>query len=50
MEKNETSYKGILKAVPRLKIYLSIDHLIEGKHTLHLTYKGKIIKTIHFKK
>lgn len=50
MEENETSYKGILKAIPHFTIYLSIDHLIEGKYTLHLAYKGKIIRTISFKK
>lgn len=50
MEKKETSFKGIVKPLPHFKIYLNVDHLTEGHYTLHVTYKGKTIETLHFKK
>ena len=50
MEKKETSYKGIVKPLPHFKIYLNVDHLAEGDYILHITYKGKTIETVHFKK
>ncbi|MEO1487292.1 MAG: hypothetical protein AAFU57_16220 [Bacteroidota bacterium] len=50
MEKKETSYKGIVKPLPHFKIYLNVDHLNEGNYTLHITYKGKTIEKLHFKK
>ncbi len=50
MEKKETSYKGIVKPLPQFKIYLNVDHLSEGDYILHITYKGKTIETLRFKK
>jgi len=50
MEEKEASYQGILKSIPHFKIYLNVDELKKGSYTLYLTYKGKTIKTIPFKK
>ena len=49
MGTKETSYNGILKAIPQFKIYLNLDSLQKGNYTLFLTYKDKTIKKFPFK-
>lgn len=49
MGTKETSYNGILKAIPQFKIYLNLDSLQKGNYTLFLTYKNKTIKKFPFK-
>lgn len=46
----EKKYKGNLKQLPKLKIYLNINHLDKGTYSLNIIANNKVIQTTEFEK
>ncbi|MEO0573004.1 MAG: hypothetical protein AAF039_14950 [Bacteroidota bacterium] len=50
MKKKGLRYEGMLDSIPSFQIRLNINHLKNGKYTLKIVHKNKIIKQTHFTK
>lgn len=48
--KKRKSLEGTLESIPCNKIYLNINHLVDGTYVLKILYKNKVIQEITFKK
>lgn len=50
MKQEESSLDGTLDSFPEKQIYLNINHLKNGRYTLKIIHKNKVIKRTRFNK
>jgi hypothetical protein len=50
MSKKKITYTGDIEDIIGNHIYINIKNLNQGKYTLNIVYKNRIIKQVNFKK